>query len=392
MDKYLSELIRVSSAVGEDSSLVQGGGGNTSVKTDDNKYMYIKASGTALKDMSFERGWRRLNIEAVLAVFQDKALAKMACHDRELEMVNRLLATCDDDVPGDVRPSVESALHAILGKYVIHLHAIAVLAYACARNGKDEILKLFADKPLPPLWITYADPGLSLGQRVFKQVGRYEKEYGSKPAIMILEKHGVLVTAESAEGALALVRKVIDRCVKGLRRFETDEIPAASAEQIELYKKNIARAVLEVTGENVDVSFRFNPVVAQFLASAKPSQMLRAGALTPDEMGFVNGPILWLKDGGYKTAADKIRAAIGREGQRPTVFLVKGVGLFIAAEAALAGVIKDIVIGSLFIRRNAYNMGGINALNRRQRDFVENWEAEKFRVEIASSQNKISKV
>ena len=29
-----------------------GGGGNTSVKTEDGRYMYIKASGTALKDMA----------------------------------------------------------------------------------------------------------------------------------------------------------------------------------------------------------------------------------------------------------------------------------------------------------------------------------------------------
>jgi len=46
MDKILSQLIRISNTVGRDSSLVQGGGGNTSVKTRDGKYMYVKTSGT----------------------------------------------------------------------------------------------------------------------------------------------------------------------------------------------------------------------------------------------------------------------------------------------------------------------------------------------------------
>ena len=51
MDKALTDLIRISNVTGRDSSLVAGGGGNTSVKTDDGKFMFIKASGTALKDM-----------------------------------------------------------------------------------------------------------------------------------------------------------------------------------------------------------------------------------------------------------------------------------------------------------------------------------------------------
>ena len=52
MDKALAELIELSTTVGKDASLVQAGGGNTSVKTEDGKYIYIKASGTALKDMN----------------------------------------------------------------------------------------------------------------------------------------------------------------------------------------------------------------------------------------------------------------------------------------------------------------------------------------------------
>ena len=58
-DKALTDLIRISNLVGKDPALVQGGGGNTSVKTADGKYMFIKASGTALKDMNATQGWRQ---------------------------------------------------------------------------------------------------------------------------------------------------------------------------------------------------------------------------------------------------------------------------------------------------------------------------------------------
>ena len=95
MDRALSELIRISNAVGKDRTLVQGVGGNTSVKTDDGEYTYIKASGTALEDMSLTAGWRRLRTEAIKGIFLDKSLARMELAAREAEMVIRLQAGCD---------------------------------------------------------------------------------------------------------------------------------------------------------------------------------------------------------------------------------------------------------------------------------------------------------
>ncbi len=106
MDKALEELIRISNETGADPTLVQGGGGNTSVKTADGKYMYIKASGTALKDMNAKQGWRRLRLDPARSVVKDKSLAKMEPQRREPEVVNRLLLACDDKIKTIARPSV----------------------------------------------------------------------------------------------------------------------------------------------------------------------------------------------------------------------------------------------------------------------------------------------
>ncbi|MFH1371480.1 MAG: class II aldolase/adducin family protein [Planctomycetota bacterium] len=152
MDKVLSDLIRISNITGKDPMLVQGGSGNTSVKTDDGKYMYIKASGTALKDMNAKAGWRRLRLDKILEIIKDN-------HNvGEPEIANRLMFTCDDDVAVKTKPSIEAPLHAILGRYVIHLHPVAVLSFACARNGQREIEKLFKDEKYSPLWIPYMTP------------------------------------------------------------------------------------------------------------------------------------------------------------------------------------------------------------------------------------------
>ncbi len=136
MNKALAELIRISNETGRDPTLVQGGGGNTSVKTTDGKYMYIKASGTALKDMNQKQGWRRIRLEPVLAILKDKSLPKLSASIREPKVVNMLLDACDDNVKTIARPSVEAHLHACLNTSVIHLHPSAAGAYVNAKNGQ----------------------------------------------------------------------------------------------------------------------------------------------------------------------------------------------------------------------------------------------------------------
>ena len=77
MNKSLAELIRISNVTGKDLALVQGGGGNTSVKTAHGRYMYIKASGSALKDMTTKQGWRRLRTDKLIEILEDKSLLRM---------------------------------------------------------------------------------------------------------------------------------------------------------------------------------------------------------------------------------------------------------------------------------------------------------------------------
>lgn len=384
MNKQLQDLVKISNTVGVDNSLVQGGGGNTSIKTDDGKYMYIKASGTALKDMSSRRGWRRLRTEDVLDVLADKALARMRISKREQTMVKRLLGACDDKVRADVRPSVECPMHAVLNKCVIHLHAVAAQAYTSAKNGKAEMFKAFKGQKYPPLWIPYANPGFDLGHKVYSLVGRYIRKHGRKPSVLFMEKHGVLVTAETADKTLGLVRKVIKTCRAGLGKAKSLGRSTVGKQLIEECRRNIGKSILDVTGEKKTVSFFADRGIRQFLAEDNPGQMLRCGPLTPDEMAFVNGPMLWLNDNRYETVRDKIKKAISEYQSTPYAFVAKDLGLFIAAEAGLVPVARDVAAGSLFIRRNARNMGGISALSGAQRKFITEWESETFRVQLAA--------
>jgi NAD(P)-dependent dehydrogenase (short-subunit alcohol dehydrogenase family)/rhamnose utilization protein RhaD (predicted bifunctional aldolase and dehydrogenase) len=389
MDKALADLITISRTTGGNPAFVCGGGGNTSVKTDDGKYMYIKASGTALKDMSEQKGWRRLNIRSVQSILKDAIIAKLNVNKRETEVVNRLLLSCDDDVRSDARPSVEAHLHSMLDKVVIHLHPLVVAAYVNAKDGRSEIEKLFQKSGIakPPLWVPYADPGFMLGKKVSMLVNDYQKQYGNKPSILFLAKHGIFVCAKDKNTALKLVNKVIEICTSGLPKLKAAKVKQVSANTIVDAKLAIRKAVFDATGQHLPVSyFAADEKTAAFCARKDASRLLSAGTLNPDELVYANGQAMLFEKADAKKISNKIAVAIARGQKPPTAFLIKDIGLFVAADKKTAPVIHDITIGSLVVRMYAEKFGGIIALSKSQRDFVINWESEAFRMkQVAAS-------
>lgn len=399
MDKALLELIKISNVTGKDPTLVQGGGGNTSVKTEDGEYMYIKASGTALKDMNEKQGWRRMRLEPVLSILTDKLLPKMDASTRESEVVNRLLLACDDNVKTIARPSVEAHLHACLDKCVIHLHPSAAGAYVNAKNGKAKLEKLFKDESFPPLWVPYTDPGYMLAKRIARLVNSYQGRFGKKPAILFLEKHGLLITAKTAAGALRLVRRVMSRCNSKLRQPKAGSAKSVKQEKISDVKLCIEKGYFQAVGKHTTLWYYYNDAIADFL-SRRDSKKILKGSLTPDELVYANGPAMWveLQEGkksrlgtpgeicDSKSIARRLRRQVERGRKPSAAFLVQGVGLFVAGTEKIAPTVRDIVLYSIFIRTNAHRMGGILTLNKRQEDFISNWESEAFRKKLATGQ------
>lgn len=219
MNHALIELINISNKVGKNPSLVQGGSGNTSVKTSDGRFMFVKASGTALADMSVKKGRCKINLQKVRAIIKDKKLAKFSLRKREAAVADRLLAACvhrmpygKDNTKRNYRPSIETNLHAFLDKCVIHLHPTAVGAFVNSKNGKENLEKLFSKEKFPPLWVSYANPGYALAKKIANLCSRYQKKYKHLPQILFLEKHGLFISAGKPSQALQLVWKTTNRC------------------------------------------------------------------------------------------------------------------------------------------------------------------------------------
>jgi rhamnose utilization protein RhaD (predicted bifunctional aldolase and dehydrogenase) len=373
VNKDLAKLIKISNATGKDPALTQAAGGNTSVKTDDGKFMYIKASGTALKDMNIHRGWRKLRLDKLHGVIKDKCLAKMPTGRREQEILSRHLISCCDGIDSTARPSVEANLHALLDKCIIHLHPIVVGAYVNSKNGRKEITKLFKSEKYPPLWIPYAAPGYPLAIKTARLAADYEKHYGQKPAIIFLAKHGLFVTAPNADGAMRILHKVINHCKNNLPKIKPLRLKPPATKKILEIKSAIQKAVLNTTGQHLSVTFIYNDSIAHFIHRPDAAKLLAMGPLEPAEMVYVNGTPMWVDNPTSEAIAKSMKKVV-RAGNKPvSAFLVKGVGLFIAADKKTASIVKDFATGTTFVRLWTLHFGGLVTLTSSEQNFVRRW-------------------
>jgi rhamnose utilization protein RhaD (predicted bifunctional aldolase and dehydrogenase) len=383
MNNALKDLIKISDATGRDVAMVQAGGGNTSVKTTDGKCMYIKASGTALKDMSIKEGWQRLRLDVVLSIIKDKSIAHLDTQARETFVKNRLLLACDDKVGSQARPSLESHFHALLDKCVVHLHPQAVLAYTCAKNGREKLQKLFKNEKFPPVWVPYVGLGYTLAKKIKTITTDYKNRYGRNPVIMFLQNHGLAVTANNASAVLRLVSRVVGTCNSKLKQLKPAKTRPVSNRTITDTKLCIRKAFFEATGRYTSISYFCNEIIAAFWRQTDAKKMLLSGVLTPDELLYANGPAMWVDKCNSTAIAARLSSQIKNGSNLSIAFLVKGVGLFVAAPEKIAPAISEIVTSSLFIRTSAYHLGGIRGLNKKQQDFIKQWETDAFRRKLA---------
>jgi rhamnose utilization protein RhaD (predicted bifunctional aldolase and dehydrogenase) len=281
----------------------------------------------------------------------------MAGQKREAQIAKRLVGCCEDRTKGNCRPSIEANLHVLLDKYVIHIHPIAVGAFLNAKNGKAELEKLLANEKFPPLWIPYANPGYSLAKKIINLTGKYQKKYRRLPEILFLEKHGLFVSAANSVDALQLVSKVIKKCSSKLTCPTVKQIKKPNAEEI----KNV-KLIIRHAFPTEAVHFFYNKNLAAYLQKNLTGELLKAGALNPNEIIYLKGHIVWAES----------KKQIAKSPKPSIAFLIKNLGLFVIGSDKAASIARQVVEASLFMRYNGRKFGGIVALTNSEQNFIRN--------------------
>jgi rhamnose utilization protein RhaD (predicted bifunctional aldolase and dehydrogenase)/NAD(P)-dependent dehydrogenase (short-subunit alcohol dehydrogenase family) len=180
--------------MGQDTRLVQPGGGNTSTKLGDT--LLVKGSGTDLGTITRE-GFTRLSLSRLGALRDVESMS-------DGEMM-RFMASCMlEEGPA---PSVETPLHSLLPHRVIaHTHDVATMSLTNIRETKAKGLvgELLEGRIV---YLPYVRPGFPLARMVAQRVGQLPAE-----AIgLALAHHGLVVWGDNAEECYARLLEVTGR-------------------------------------------------------------------------------------------------------------------------------------------------------------------------------------
>jgi len=193
-EKEFASLRDLSAGVGRDPLLVQASNGNTSIKLDG--ILWIKASGKWLARARQEEIFVPLGLTEVKGSIRN-----------ETEIAPPYTPH------GELRPSIETAMHAVLRhRVVLHVHSANAIAWAIRLDGPDLLTERLDG--LHWQWIPYAASGIPLAREIEKAVaGRPETD------VLILGNHGLVVCGSDCHTAEKLLREVERRLAIAPRRF-----------------------------------------------------------------------------------------------------------------------------------------------------------------------------
>jgi NAD(P)-dependent dehydrogenase (short-subunit alcohol dehydrogenase family)/rhamnose utilization protein RhaD (predicted bifunctional aldolase and dehydrogenase) len=381
MDKQsLAQLVEISCAVGSRTDYVQAGGGNTSVKSPDGQTMAIKASGTALTAMTELAGWVEVNVASVLSIFDRKDLATMETDAREASVLQHLSSAI---VGGKGRPSVETALHAMLGKVVIHTHPVAANALNCG-PGLKALKEITAAGELPPLWVPYTDPGWRLADTIKSMAEAYQKAHGSLPTVLFMENHGLLVSAPEAQACVALHADWVSRCE---RYFQQGLQPLRAPKALDSNSLRKAMVAIRHAWRAVKGSAPFARLTANTelasVACDDRADLFAAGSLTPDHIVYTGARAILAES--LEDLPVKMTAALVEKAP-PRVAVVRNIGTFVLADdAKKLDAAESLAVAGAGITHLASARGGAHNLAPASAAFIVNWEAEHYRSALLST-------
>lgn len=231
----IRDLIELSKYAGERFDLVQAGGGNSSVKCDNNE-MIIKASGFLLSDVGKNSGYSKVITSKIAEIIKNEYIQNSKNKRERESLTSKLVkeATLDQEN----RPSIETLLHSILYKYTLHTHPISVNMIVIQENYRGILKSIFKDKAIAI--VEYKTPGIELALALDKELQCFER----LPKIIFLQNHGLIVTSPQKEEIKPLTEFVIATIEKHLnldmKKYKTTNSVSYLVNSIEENNENIS--------------------------------------------------------------------------------------------------------------------------------------------------------
>lgn len=357
-----AELLAVSARLGQDPLQVQGPGGNTSLKADG--VMLVKASGTLLADAEAQD----------IMVPVDAAGLRAALSTSTGVTVEGRAFTLDSANPHGLRPSIETAVHAVLDwPVVLHTHCVATIAAAVRSDAEAFVQARLAG--LDAAFVAYVKPGEDLARAILDAV---------TPAttVIILGNHGLAVCARTPAEAETLVYDVARRLEPpaAQRAGPTEESSNGPPDGVGSRDGAVPAADTAALGAALEGSGwrAVDHPPTQAVALEAERWAIAAGAtLYPDHAIFL-GPGVVLGRADEPVPAVLARAAATAPSRK--LVLLEGRGAVIPADASPSVVALARAFGDVLARIDP--AAALTRLTAAQEAELLEWDAEKYRQSL----------
>ena len=340
MASNLESLARLSARLAQNANLVQAGGGNTSVK--EGGTLWVKASGKWLIRAAEEEMFLPVPLTDILQHVEQN-------RDYHGEHVSASGVS--------LRPSVETAMHAVLPQAVVlHFHSVNTIARAVRKDAARTLGSLLDG--VRWAWLPYIHPGLPLA-RAIQELAR------GRPDVLILGNHGLVVAGESCEAAERTLNEVERRLEGQIRKAPQPDLLA-----------------LNPLADGVEWFLPDNPEVHALGTDLRSCKTLAEGTLFPDQCVYVGPAAAVIHDG--ETVATGVDRYAQRLGCRPKVALIEGRGALVSKDLTKGG--RELLLCVKRILERIPEDAAVNYLGDVEVARLLNWDAEKYRIAIAREQ------
>ena len=333
----LRALRDFSARIGRDPALVQAAGGNTSIKQDG--VLWIKASGTWLS--------QALDRNIMVPVRLQPLLDALAANDPAAEKAQDFVVESAN--PENLRPSIETTLHAALPqKVVVHAHCVETIAWSARQDGETALQDRLA--AFNWAWIPYVRPGLPLSRAIAERTNE-------TTSVLVLANHGLVVAGDSVEAAERLLAEVCEalktpsRDLPGPDNAKLEQLAAGSPYRLPRHLDSHAAAV--------------DPV-SLTVASG--------GSLYPDHVIFLGSGCKRLEQG--ETPAD----IAATQDHPPAMLLAPGLGALLHESVSESG--EELARCLAHVASRIAEDTPLRYLTPEQDYELLNWDAEKYRKQL----------
>ena len=332
MSKLLRKTVeKFCTAIGSNSMLVQGAGGNISWK--EKSALWVKASGMWMVDAEKKDIFVPVDLKNI----------------RQEITKNNYSVDIQTLVLSELRPSIETILHCLMPhKVVLHVHAVEILPYLVAENYL-ELLDSILEDAYSFAYVDYKKPGPDLAKAI-------SEEFLSLPdtQVLFLQNHGIVIGGDDVDE----INRILSELISKIKKHSGNIIDQCDTVSVSLPLEGY----LPVSDNDIN-NLVFNK---DYFAC-----IYKNWALYPDHVVFL---------GAHAFCYDSIMSFLSST-ERPDLVFIKDVGVYTSPKFSHAKLDQLRCYYDVIIRLNTKHK--VRVLNDKEINELLNWDLEKYRIKHA---------